>query len=50
MMQGYADFADQHCQIVERFGRFPHRNSVLGRKNTDDEAEYLAGGGSRFGQ
>jgi uncharacterized protein (DUF924 family) len=50
IMQGYADFADQHCQIVERFGRFPHRNVVLGRENSVEEAEYLSDGGSRFGQ
>jgi uncharacterized protein (DUF924 family) len=50
MMKGYADFADQHCQIIERFGRFPHRNQALGRENTADETEYLSSGGNRFGQ
>lgn len=50
IMQGYADFADQHYQIIERFGRFPHRNKVLGREDTAEEAEYLSEGGSRFGQ
>jgi uncharacterized protein (DUF924 family) len=49
-MNGYADFADQHCTIIERFGRFPHRNKALGRENTAVETEYLASGGSRFGQ
>ncbi|MFX4227451.1 MAG: DUF924 family protein [Porticoccaceae bacterium] len=29
---------------------FPYRNSVLGRKNTEAETEYLSSGGSRFGQ
>lgn len=50
IMCGYADFADQHCKIIERFGRFPHRNKVLGRENTPEETEYLVSGGSRFGQ
>jgi len=39
-----------HCEIVERFGRFPHRNAVLGRPSTRAEAGYLDGGGQRFGQ
>jgi len=34
-------FAMHHHGIVERFGRFPHRNKILGRKNTSDEDEYL---------
>ena len=36
-------FARIHRDIIARFGRFPHRNAVLGRENTDDEADYLAG-------
>ena len=50
IMVDYADFADQHFEIIDRFGRFPHRNPVLGRENTDEENEYLSSGGSRFGQ
>ncbi len=34
-------FARHHYGIVERFGRFPHRNKILGRENTDAEIEYL---------
>lgn len=34
-------FARQHHDIVERFGRFPHRNNVLGRETTAEEAEFL---------
>jgi uncharacterized protein (DUF924 family) len=45
-----AQFAELHHDIVERFGRFPHRNKVLGRKNTPEEEEYLAGDGPSFGQ
>ena len=36
-----AKFASHHRSIVERFGRFPHRNKILGRKNSDAEACYL---------
>lgn len=36
------DFAKDHCSIVERFGRFPYRNSALGRSATPEEDEYLA--------
>ncbi len=43
-------FAELHRDIVERFGRFPHRNKLLGRKNTPDEEEYLAGDTITFGQ
>lgn len=35
------DFAIQHRDIIARFGRFPHRNAVLGRVNTDEETEFL---------
>ena len=34
-------FAMHHCNIIERFGRFPHRNKILGRKSSDAEIEYL---------
>ena len=34
-------FAKIHKEIINKFGRFPHRNKVLGRKNTMDEEEYL---------
>lgn len=43
-------FARIHREIVARFGRFPHRNHVLGRQNTDDESAYLQGNAPRFGQ
>lgn len=35
------DYARQHRDIVERFGRFPHRNRVLGRESTPEEIEFL---------
>ncbi len=46
-----AQFAELHADIVDTFGRFPHRNALLGRQNTAEEAEFLAGDGSSdFGQ
>jgi uncharacterized protein (DUF924 family) len=35
-------------EIIERFGRFPHRNEVLGRRTTPEEAEFLTKPGSAF--
>ena len=43
-------YAREHHDIVERFGRFPHRNRTLGRESTDEELRYLAGGAPTFGQ
>jgi len=34
-------FAERHREIIERFGRFPHRNAVLGRASTPEEIEFL---------
>lgn len=46
-----AQFAELHADIVKTFGRFPHRNALLGRENTAEEAEYLAGNDAAdFGQ
>jgi uncharacterized protein (DUF924 family) len=47
---GDGRYAAQHRDIIRRFGRFPHRNAVLGRESTTDEIRYLNSGGSRFGQ
>jgi uncharacterized protein (DUF924 family) len=43
-------WARMHLEIIERFGRFPHRNLVLGRPSTLAEERYLAEGGLHFGQ
>ena len=40
----------RHRNIVARFGRFPHRNAVLGRENTDEERVFLGTDGEAFGQ
>ncbi|HDZ8914171.1 TPA: DUF924 domain-containing protein [Aeromonas hydrophila] len=45
---GFADFARRHQVIVERFGRFPHRNAILGRQDTAEEAAFLLQPGSGF--
>ena len=42
------DYAVKHRDIIARFGRFPHRNRILGRENTVREAEFLTKPGSSF--
>lgn len=42
------DYAIRHRDIVARFGRFPHRNAILGRDSTGEEAEFLTQPGSSF--
>ena len=42
------DYARRHYEIIHRFGRFPHRNAVLGRASTADELAFLAGPNSSF--
>jgi uncharacterized protein (DUF924 family) len=37
----YTDYAEGHLRIIERFGRFPHRNRILGRPSTEEEIEFL---------
>ncbi|MBD1863340.1 MULTISPECIES: DUF924 family protein [Trichocoleus] len=41
-------YAVRHKEIIERFGRFPHRNQILGRTTTPEEAEFLKQPGSSF--
>ncbi|GAA4858424.1 DUF924 family protein [Luteimonas vadosa] len=42
---GYLDYALEHQRIIERFGRFPHRNHALGRTSTPEEQAWLEAGG-----
>jgi len=42
------DYAYKHREVIERFGRFPHRNAILGRASTAEEIAYLARPGSSF--
>ena len=44
----YLDFAVRHRDIIKRFGRFPHRNKVLGRVSTPEELSFLEQSGSSF--
>ncbi|WP_321921899.1 DUF924 family protein [Burkholderia sp. BCC1998] len=44
----YHDFALRHAAVIGRFGRFPHRNAILGRASTDAEAAFLREPGSSF--
>ena len=46
--QSSLDFAERHRNVIARFGRFPHRNKMLGRPSTPDEVTYLASGGETF--
>jgi len=42
------DYARRHLRVIERFGRFPHRNAILGRASTAGEQEFLQQSGSAF--
>jgi uncharacterized protein (DUF924 family) len=44
----YVDYAVRHRDIVARFGRFPHRNAILGRTSTPEEIAFLEQPGSSF--
>lgn len=46
--QGTLDYAHAHKDIIDRFGRYPHRNAALGRESTPEEAEFLKQPGSGF--
>ncbi|EXF43227.1 hypothetical protein BAY1663_04358 [Pseudomonas sp. BAY1663] len=44
----FLDYAERHREVISRFGRFPHRNAMLGRESSDAEAAFLARPGSGF--
>ncbi len=44
----FVDHAEAHQRIIDRFGRFPHRNAILGRESSDEERAFLAEPGSSF--
>ncbi len=50
VLRDFVGAGREHLEIVERFGRFPHRNSILGRESTPAELAYLHNGGKHFGQ
>ncbi len=45
---GYVDYAVRHRDVIHRFGRFPHRNRILGRVSTPEEIDFLKQPGSSF--
>lgn len=47
-LEGNLDFAHRHKAIIDRFGRYPHRNDILGRESTKEEVEFLKEPGSSF--
>ncbi|MFK8011993.1 MAG: DUF924 family protein [Marinicellaceae bacterium] len=47
-VEGSLEFEIKHKNIIDRFGRYPHRNKVLGRKSTNEEIEFLKGPNSSF--
>jgi uncharacterized protein (DUF924 family) len=44
----YLDYAERHQRVIARFGRFPHRNALLGRPSSAEEQVFLSEPGSRF--
>lgn len=46
--EGFLDYAIRHRNVIARFGRFPHRNAILGRVSTPEEAAFLKEPGSSF--
>lgn len=48
LFAGFLDYAERHRRVIARFGRFPHRNAILGRESTAQETAFLAEPGSSF--
>jgi uncharacterized protein (DUF924 family) len=48
-LETFHDYAQRHLEVIARFGRFPHRNAMLGRASTAEERAYLESGGETFG-
>lgn len=48
LFDSFYDYAIRHQVIIDRFGRFPHRNEILGRESTPEEIEFLKQPGSSF--
>ncbi|MCH9631603.1 MAG: hypothetical protein S4CHLAM37_16270 [Chlamydiia bacterium] len=47
-MKNFLGYAKDHYDVIDRFGRFPHRNKILGRESTEEELKLLEVGGSFF--
>lgn len=48
LFDDYLDYAERHRRVIARFGRFPHRNAILGRSSSVEELSFLQEPGSRF--
>lgn len=48
VFESFFEYAVRHLAVIRRFGRFPHRNHLLGRQSTEEERDYLAAGGETF--
>jgi uncharacterized protein (DUF924 family) len=48
IFDGFYDYAVRHLEVIQRFGRFPHRNTILGRESTDEELSFLEQPDSSF--
>lgn len=46
--EGYLDYAVRHRDVIAKYGRFPHRNAIVGRDSTPEEEAYLATPGAGF--
>ena len=47
-VSGNFEYAMKHYEIINRFGRYPHRNTILGRESTPEEVKFLTEPGSSF--
>jgi len=50
VLEQFAEEARAHREVINRFGRFPHRNELLRRELAPDEAQFLRGKGAKFGR
>ena len=48
LFRDFLDYAERHREVISRFGRFPHRNAILGRDSSDAEQSFLQQPGSSF--
>lgn len=48
LFRDFVDYAERHREVISRFGRFPHRNAILGRDSSDAEQSFLQQPGSSF--
>lgn len=49
LYEGHVKSEKEHRMIIDKFGRYPHRNGALGRKSTEEELEFMRAGGATFG-